>query len=327
MRAAVVNESQKLEVVTLPEPVAEPGEFILKVEACGICGSDLKAIDSTPPGFVMGHEFSGEIVSLGKGVQGWREGQHVTALPVIGCGHCFSCSTDDVAHCKTVDTIGVAGSPGAFAEYIRVSAREAFLLPPGFSKGQGALVEPLAVALHAVKAAEIRPGDQVLIIGAGAIGLAVMMWARHLGASEITVSDPMAQRRDLAAKLGADHLIDPATEKITGRYRVVIECVGIPGMIATAIRAAALHGCVVFTGACQKPDTFVPIGAHMKELSMRFTIYYRRQDFRDTISAIEAGHIDPTPLITGRVSLDELPAVFASLKQGAADHCKVLVEP
>ena len=100
MRAAVINEAQSLEIVSLPDPSPGVGEMILKVKACGICGSDLKAIDTTPSGFVMGHEFAGEIVAIGNGVQGWREGQHVTALPVIGCGNCLFCITGDVAHCK-----------------------------------------------------------------------------------------------------------------------------------------------------------------------------------------------------------------------------------
>ncbi len=131
----------------------------------------------------------------------------------------------------------------------------------------------------------------------------------------------------MAKKLGADKGIDPAAEKLTGRYRVVVECVGIPGMIATAIRATALHGRIVVAGACQKPDTFIPMYAFMKELSIRFSIYYRRQDFAYTIAMLEAGRIDPRPLITGRVTLADLPEAFESLKQGANDHCKVLVEP
>jgi (R,R)-butanediol dehydrogenase / meso-butanediol dehydrogenase / diacetyl reductase len=327
MRAAVINESHGLEIVFLPDPTPGPGEIVLKVKACGICGSDLKSIENTSSGYVMGHEFVGEIVAQGDEVQGWQQGQLVTALPIIGCGKCVYCLTGDVAHCKTSDRIGVDGSAGAFAEYVRVSSRETFALPSSFVSGEGALVEPLAVALHVIEAAEIKPGDDVLIIGAGPIGLAAVIWARHLGAREITVSDPMAGRRELASKLGADHVIDPAAEKLSGRYGVVLECVGIPGMIGTAIRAAALHGRVVVAGACQKPDTFVPMYAFMKELSLRFSIYYRRQNFAYTVAMLTAGRIDPRPLISSRVSLDELPGAFKALKQGAPDQCKVIVEP
>lgn len=327
MRAAVINEAKGLQIVSLPDPTPGFGEMILKVKACGICGSDLKSIGTTPSGFVLGHEFAGEIVAIGNGVNDWQAGQQVTALPLIGCGKCFSCVTGDVAHCKTVDTIGVAGSAGAFAEYVRISARETFALPPAFSSGDGALVEPLAVALHAIEAADIKPGDDVLVIGAGPIGLAAIMWAKHLGAREITVSDPVANRRELAGKLGADHVIDPNAENITGRYRVVLECVGIPGMVAAAIRATALHGRIVIAGACQKPDTFIPTHAFLKELSLKFSIYYRRQDFAYTIAMLEAGRIDPRPLITRRVILNDLPDVFESLKQGTDDQCKVLVLP
>lgn len=327
MRAAVINESHNLEIISLADPVPGPGEILLKVKACGICGSDLKSIDETPVGKVMGHEFTGEIVALGSNIQGWRKGQYVTAMPLIGCGKCVFCLTGDVSHCKTVDMIGETGSPGAFAEYVRVGASESFELTPELAAGEGALVEPLAVALHAIEKANIKPGDNVLIIGAGPIGLASIIWARHLGASEITISDPIAGRRELAGKLGADHALNPAAEKISGRYNVVMECVGIPGMIAAAIRATALHGRVVVAGACIKPDTFVPLYAFMKELSLHFSVYYRRSDFAYTVAMIKAGRINPSPMITSRVSLNNLPEAFASLKRGAADQCKVLVEP
>ena len=325
MRAAVVNEKLKLEITSLPDPTPGPEELVLKVKACGICGSDLKAIDTAQVGFVMGHEFSGEIVALGSKTRNWRAGQLVTALPVIGCGKCDYCITGDVAHCQTADMIGVTGSPGGFAEYVCVSARETFALPEGISLTEGALIEPLAVARHAIRS-EIKPGDDLLVIGAGPIGLAVIIWARNLGVSKITVSDPVAQRRHLAAKLGADHVIDPNTEKIPGCYQVVTECVGMPGMLADVIRSTALHGRVILLGACRKPDSFVPIFAHVKELSLRFSIYYRRQDFGSTIYMMKAGRIDPKPLISELISLDKLPETFEKLKNGGTDQCKVLVE-
>src|SRR5690606_14521111 len=146
--------------------------------------------------------FAGEVVAVGSDVDNWRVGDHACALPLIGCGHCLYCAAGDVAHCPTIDMIGVGGSGGAYAEFVRVSARESFALPEGVGTDIGALVEPLAVGIHAVDAAELRPNDRVLVIGAGPVGLAVSLWARHLGAREVVVSDLVESRRAASTLFG-----------------------------------------------------------------------------------------------------------------------------
>ena len=151
MRAAVLNDSHRLKVTEIADPSPGPGELVLKVTACGICGSDLKLRPSMPAGIVMGHEFCGEIVATGTDADAaWRVGRHVTALPLIGCGRCLACLAGEPAHCTTGDMVGVGGSPGAFAEYVRVDQRETIGLPEHLDPALGALVEPLAVGLHAV---------------------------------------------------------------------------------------------------------------------------------------------------------------------------------
>ena len=270
--------------------------------------------------------FQGRSLRLGKSVKTFRIGQYVTALPVIGCGNCEYCFSGDVAHCKVADYIGVLGSPGAFAEYVRVSAREAFVLPEEISLSEGALIEPLAVAHHALES-KMKPGDDILVMGAGPIGLAVVIWARNLGASKITVSDPVTQRRDLAGKLGADRIVDPKTEEITGPYNVIIECVGHPGMLGKAIDSMVPHGRIVMLGACREPDVYVPFYATIKEVSLLFSIYYQRQDFGSTLHMMKAGRIDAKPLISEVISLGALPEMFQCLKHGMTNQCKVLVEP
>ncbi|HEX7095632.1 MAG TPA: alcohol dehydrogenase catalytic domain-containing protein, partial [Acidimicrobiales bacterium] len=235
MRAAVVNAEHRFDVVEVPDPAPGPGELLLRVGACGICGSDLKAVANMPPGLVMGHEFAGEVVAIGPDVSGWREGTAVCALPLIGCGRCARCAAGDVAHCASVDMIGVGGSSGAYAQYVRVSARESFALPEGIGTDVGALVEPLAVGLHAVERAAIAPRERVLVIGAGPVGLAVTMWVRHVGAREVVVTDPVVHRRAAALHFGATQALDPAELDDRDGFDVVFECVGTPGMIATAI--------------------------------------------------------------------------------------------
>jgi 2-desacetyl-2-hydroxyethyl bacteriochlorophyllide A dehydrogenase len=326
VRAAVVNQDHSFDIVEVADPAPHPGELLLRVGACGICGSDLKAVDNMPAGLVMGHEFAGEVVAVGAGVDGWREGTAACALPLIGCGRCVPCLTGDVAHCPTVDMIGVGGSSGGYSEFVRVSAREAFALPEGVGTDIGALVEPLAVGLHAVERARIGADDRVLVLGAGPVGLAITMWARHMGARELVVSDPVAARRAAASRFGATATADPATGDLGGPYDLVLECVGTPGMIATSVAEAAVHGRVIVAGVCTKPDPFIPVIAVMKELAMHFVVYYRRQDFAYVVDMLAQGRLDPRPLVTDRVGLDDFPAAFTALKHPST-QCKVLVEP
>src|SRR4051794_36541951 len=157
MRAAVLNEDRELVVADVADPSPGPGELVLAVTACGICGSDLKLRDSMPVGLVMGHEFCGAVVAAGADTDpAWRTGRHVTALPIFGCGHCLACLAGEPAHCEQADYVGVGGSPGAFAEYVRVDQRETVGIPESIDPALGALVEPLAVGLHAVERAHIR---------------------------------------------------------------------------------------------------------------------------------------------------------------------------
>ena len=327
MRAAVVNDGHGFDIVNVPDPTPGPGELVLRVEACGICGSDLKAVDRMRTGLVMGHEFCGSVVAAGREVaEAWPIGASATALPLIGCGTCLACLSGDVAHCPTVDQIGVGGSGGGYAEFVRVSARETHPLPASLATGAGALVEPLAVGLNAVERAALRPGDSVLVVGAGPVGLAVIVWARLLGAGEIVVAEPVSDRRAAAGAFGASRGVDPASDPIGGPYDVVFECVGVPGMLDVSVSAAAIHGKVVVVGVCTKPDPFVPVVALVKELTMSFIVYYQRRHFAHTIAALGDGRIDPALFITDRVDLAGFPAAFAALKTPSTQR-KVLVEP
>ena len=241
----------------------------------------------------------------------------------------MACLSGDVAHCSSVDAIGVGGSGGGYAEYVRVGARESYRLPEsvaGGGGGAGALVEPLAVGLNAVERARLRPGDSVLVVGAGPVGLAVIVWARLLGAGEIVVCEPVASRRNAAGLFGASGGVDPTAEPVGGPFDVVFECVGVPGMIDTCVAAAAVHGRVIVTGVCTKPDPFVPVVAVVKELTMSFTVYYQQRHFAHTIAALHAGSIDPNLFITDRVDLDGFPAAFTALKTPSTQR-KVLVHP
>ena len=327
MRAAVLNEDHQLEVADVADPTPGTGELVLQVTACGICGSDLKLRPSMPAGLVMGHEFCGEVVATGADTDpAWRVGRHVTALPIFGCGHCLACLAGEPAHCEQADLVGVGGSPGGFAEYVRVHQRETVALPDDLDPSLGALVEPLAVGLHAVERARIRPGDRVLVVGAGPVGLSVITWVARSGASELVVSDPSAVRREAAAQFGATRTVDPEVEPIETRYDVVIECVGLPGMTDVCVSAANRHGHVVIAGVCTKPDPYVPLMAVMKELTMDFVVYYTRREFFSVSDALAHDAIDASAFVTKRVGLDGADDAFTELIE-AKDQRKILVLP
>jgi (R,R)-butanediol dehydrogenase/meso-butanediol dehydrogenase/diacetyl reductase len=171
------------------------------------------------------------------------------------------------------------------------------------------------------------------VLGAGPVGLAVALWARALGAREVVVSDPVPQRRGLAETVGAA-AVDPTAQDVAavfreltgGRPRVIVECAGRPGVLQQATELAATDAHITLVGACSAPDTFLPVVATSKELTLQFVVYYQPADFAHTLDALSSGRLDPRPLVTGHVGLDELPQRFTELMGPTAD-CKVLVHP
>jgi (R,R)-butanediol dehydrogenase/meso-butanediol dehydrogenase/diacetyl reductase len=283
---------------------------------------------------ILGHEFAGEIAEVGRDAGDWRVGERVCALPLVGCGGCDACRRGAPQFCPGLGAVGLGGYTGAYAEYVAVDARETFRLPDALPPHEGALVEPLAVGLHAVHGAELRAGDDVLILGAGPVGLATALWARHAGAREIVVSDYVAARRALAERIGATATLDPAAGEVmpafqrhTGRVPdVIFECIGVPGLIQQIFDMAPPESRVVIVGVCMTPDRIVPVTAVVKELSLRFVSYYRRGDFAYTLDMLRAGRIRPQPLITDVIDLDALPAAFEALRRPST-QCKVIVRP
>jgi (R,R)-butanediol dehydrogenase/meso-butanediol dehydrogenase/diacetyl reductase len=338
MRAALWDGPGKpLRIDRVEDPKPGPSNLLLRVRGCGICGSDLhmSELPVLPRGFVMGHEFSGEVVEVGReAVGGFRPGDRVCALPGIGCGHCAACLVGDVTMCPSLVTTGLGQNSGGFAEYLVAGSRETLRLPPGIDYRIGALVEPLAVGLHAVERAEMQPGQDVLVVGAGPVGAAVALWARHFGARHVVVSDFVAQRRELALALGATAAIDPdreevgpAFERITGaKPRLVYECVGVPGVIQQCAALCEPRGTVLVAGVCMRKDPWVPATAMLKELRLQFVAFYHKKDFQLTLDLLGSERIRADRFITDVIALDALPAAFEALRKPST-QCKVIVEP
>ena len=320
----------------LPAPTPAPGEALLQVTGCGICGSDLHlASQLAQPGAVLGHEIAAVVAGVGEGVDParWPVGTAVVARPFAGCGRCAFCTGGRADHCAQFQLIGLE-RPGGFAEFVTVRSDELFALPAAVSADEQPLVEPLAVVRRAFRRGQVTAADRVAVLGAGPIGLAAVAWARSIGVDTVVVSEPSTLRRSLALRLGATAAFDPGEGPVApamaaataGGPTVVVECSGRPGLIEQAIEMASVDGRVVVVGICPQTDEIFPFWALGKELDIRFSIYYGREDFTDTLDALGAHRIDAGPMVTETVSLEELPGRFAQLERDP-DAGKVIVRP
>lgn len=341
MRAAVMRGS-RIVVDEVPDPVPAFGQALVRVRACGICGSDLHFLQHAPrmaeltvqiddamgPPFdldrdiIMGHEFCAEVLDYGPGTEGPAPGTLVTSVPVM------------LTVAGVVNLAYNNEFPGGYAERMLLSPPLLLPVPNGLDHRRAALTEPLAVGIHAVARSAIRPGEAALVLGCGPVGLAVVAALRRVGIEPVVAVDPSPRRRELAAALGAHEVCDPAAEpgieawrRIDGRRPLVIfEAVGNPGMIGGAMRDAPRLARLVVVGVCMEADTIQPFFGIAKELAVQFAFAYEPGEFSDALRAISEGEVDVTPLITGVVTLDGVPAAFEEL--GRPDqHAKILVEP
>ncbi len=331
MRAIVFKaEGQPLAVEDRQTPVAQPGDIVLKVAYCGICGSDLHATEPSPTpleaGTVLGHEYAGVVTQSASPL--FEAGDRVIGLPLRECEDCrpsgTGCRDRLGIHCPRNRIIGLTASqPGGYAEYLAMPAHHAIKVPDGLDLRLAALTEPLAVGLHAVQMAGSLLGARVLIVGAGPIGLAVTLFARAAGARQIVVAEPGVDRRALAMTLGA---IGVESADAAPGMDIIFECVGVPGVLAQCMRIAPLHGLIVVVGVCRVEDRIMPRVAIRKELLLQFVLGYTRDTFALVLAMLASGQIDPAPLISGVIGLDAVPATFEALRRPGA-HAKVLIDP
>lgn len=325
-----------LEVREVPDPVAGRGEVVVRVKACGICGSDLHAAGlkfRMPPGTILGHEFSGVVETLGEEVEGLAPGDHVVVMSYLGCGECEECRAGKAHRCRKVKLVGFGEVPGGYAELMKTRPGSVFKMPAEMDFRAGATVEPLVVGLHGVHRAGLGVGESCVVMGAGPIGIVTMLWARLAGARAIVVSEIAEHRRRMALAMGADAAVDPRmrnpagmVEKLTGRGPdVVFECIGAAGTIAEAIAYGQRGGRVVIIGVCMEDDSFPPMAAMTKELNLHFSLGVEHSEIEAAIAMLAAGRITTAPMITHTMGIDDLPRAFAALSF-ATNQTKVMVE-
>lgn len=340
MRAAVFrSHDRKLAIENVPDPTPEAGQVIIKVHRCGICGSDVHLAEghgsSFEDGAIPGHEVSGEVVALGAGVTQVAVGDRVAVMPYLSCGVCSACQSGDPSSCRTSQMFGSPALGGGYAEYLLTNAIWCIKLPKSLSFEDGALVEPLAVALRSQRASGMKAGDKVLVMGAGAIGLAAAYWARRGGAGKVAVSATSTRRENMAMAMGADVFLVPqegrtlaqqSAEALGGAPDIVIECAGFPGTLDLAVSAVKRRGTILAPGFCWTPDSFTPMLAMVKEATIHFTCVYDRREFEIAAEAMDNGHVEPRAMITDVVGLGDTPAAFEELR-GPNSQCKVMIRP
>lgn len=338
----------ELRVDDLPDPVPASGQALVRVLACGICGSDLHMLrhgaeqlrltaefaEDQPPDplriqtfdpahdTVMGHEYCCEVVEVGPDCTNLRAGDVVVSMPVA-----FDAGG--------LHAVGYSNRyPGGYGELMLLNDLMALKVPTGLDPTLAALTEPLAVGEHAVAKSRIQPGEAAVVLGCGPVGLAVVAALRRRGLGPVVAADHSPMRRQLAERLGADVVVDPAVEPAIAAWRridgtrplVIFEAVGVPGMISQAMRMAPRHGRILVVGVCMQADSIHPMLGIGKELQLQFALGYEPAEFADSLTAIADGTIDVSPWITGTVGIDEVPGAFSEL--AAPDrHAKILVVP
>mgnify|MGYP003347990527 FL=1 len=336
MRAAIFRGGD-IVVDTLPEPKPAQGQVLVKTLACGICGSDLHAakhahrmVDiSRRAGrlpmdlsrdVVMGHEFCCEVIDYGPGTEKKvKPGTRVCAMPVM-------------LEADGPKGMGYSNAyVGGYAEQMLLAAPLLLEVPNGLSTEHAALTEPLAVGVHAVEKGTLKGDETPLVVGCGPVGLAVIVALRLKGIRPIIAADFSPKRRELAVRMGADIVIDPAKEdayvKLAPGKRVALfECVGVPGIIQQMMEKAPRDARIVVVGVCMESDTIEPMFGIVKELSLQFVLGYTPEEFARSLRLLAEGEVDAPSLITGKVGLDGVKGAFAELGNPER-HTKILVEP
>ena len=350
MQALRFHAARDLRIEDVPQP-AEPGagEVVIKVVACGICGTDLHEfvagpiVTPTEPHpltgaqnpQILGHEFAGDVVAVGADVTRVAEGDRVAVMPLAYCGSCPYCRRGLQHLCATMACVGLSHPWGGMAELASVADYQVVRLPEGVTYRQGALIEPTAVAAYGVERGGVRPGDSVLVTGAGPIGALAALCARTAGASTVYVSEPNPARRARAEALDVATVLDPTSVDVPELVRegtgglgvdVAIECSGHPNGFSAAIRSLRKRGTLAQTGLFVGEASVEPMQWALNDLTIVGTWCYWVYDFDRIAAQIGAGDLPVERAVTSDVTLDDAPDTFARLVSGTADEIKVLID-
>ncbi|GIP40816.1 galactitol-1-phosphate 5-dehydrogenase [Paenibacillus sp. J31TS4] len=320
-------------VLTLREaevPVPAEDEVLIRVERAGICGSELSGYlghnSLRKPPLVMGHEFAGTVEAAGARAGRFRSGDRVTANPLVSCGRCRACLAGDGQLCPQRVLVG-AGRPGAYAEYVAVPERNVYRLPDGMGMAEGALVEPLACAVHIGRLASLAPWDRLFIAGAGPIGLLVLAAARRFGLTDIVVMDINRSRLDIVRELGGQAAANPEELRRLvpdGGFDAAVDAVGLEATRRACMEAVRPGGRIVLSGL-HAADSSLPVNLAIRsELTLLGAFAYRPLDFELALDWLAQGLVDLSPW-TETAPLEEGQACFEKLLSDPGRTAKILL--
>lgn len=324
MRAAVIDNPNVINVREVPDPAARPGEVVVQVGACGICGSDLNIaaglFPPTPFPIIPGHEFSGRIVSLGENVDYLAVGQRVAVDPSLYCGHCEWCHMGRGNLC---DNWGATGDTvdGACAEYVAVPAHTCHPLPDHVSYQLGALVEPLSCAVHALDVLRPRVAESALVVGAGTMGLLTAQLIARSGVRSLTVVDRNAERLPLAEELGATH----TNTDIAGGYDMVVDASGAPAAMQAALDAVRKGGRFIVVGVAPPEArlSISPFRIYNQELTILGSMAVL-DSYSRALTLVAEGAVTLDPLLTHAMGIDDYPEALDTLRRGEGVKVQIL---
>lgn len=339
MKAAVFYGTKDIRVETIPERLPEAGEVMIQVKACGVCGTDMHiyqgaegAAKTTPP-TILGHEFSGVVYATGTGVTSVKPGDRVCVDPNDMCGACWYCRQGMGHFCENMIGIGTTVN-GGFAEFCTVREKQVYRIPDQLSFEAAAMAEPIACCLHGMDMTNVQPGQTVLIVGGGTIGLIMLQLAKIAGAAVIVLAEPIAEKRDKAKSLGADLVLNPLTERLdellashgVKGINAAIECVGSVKTMQYAIDHTGRGGTAMLFGLTD-PDAkmdLLPFDLFKNEVSVKASFINPYTQGR-AVALLSQGKIDVNSLITDVVNLSDINDIFAM--QAYEGHGKIIVRP
>lgn len=349
MQAGLVTGQGTVSLVDMPTPEPSPGKAVVDIRYCGICGTDLHAYLSGSPynPAICGHEWVGDLSAIGSADRGpfaLKEGDRVAIGVSAACGQCAACHKGHGDYCEQsfAGAIGVgplASAHGGFAPALAFEAARLYPVAPQLSDEEAAILEPVTVAVHAVRRTPLKLGDRALIIGAGPIGLLVLQAARAAGAGHLSVLEPAAERRRLAEQLGADLVLDPAAypdaaatlEALTpalggGGADIVYECAGIPATIQTAVDLCRRGGTVSLVGVPAEQAQINAASWLVQEIRLATSIAYLHEEFELAQGLVADGRINARALHTSTTDLTGMNDAFERLAV-APTEVKILVDP
>ena len=331
MKAVVIEEPNRVAIKQIADPTPLPSEAVVKVEACGICGTDIHVLrgEFAPTRYpiVPGHEFCGEVVAIGSDARNVKVGDFVAVDPSLFCGRCRQCRAGRFNLCEYWNAIGVGHANGASAEFVAVPSANAFPLPPDLPRHWGALVEPLSCAVHGLDMVDAKVAEDYLIYGAGTMGLLLAQLAKDAGASRVEMVERNPKRHDQAKRLAADRIAVSADELERPRgWDVVIDATGVVPAIEDGIRRVARGGTFLMFGVANADATatFSPFRIYNDEIKIVGSMAVLHS-FERALSLLGKGVIDCQAMITNRFKLDEYQTAIDTFLAGSG--LKVQVAP